>query len=258
MNELAKLQNKEVTMSSLDIVKMINENRKDGDAELRHDSFMAKVPKVLGESAPKFYGTAFYTNGTGAKVERAIYNFPKREACLMAMSYSYELQSKVYDKMTQLEQAVQKFILPTTMSEALRLSADLCDKLVASEIEKTKAIETKAEIGSRREAKAMNLASQEVKRCNHLTALLNGTLPSITIKTNISELVRSYAIDCLENDFGQAWRTLYREFRNRYHVDIPTRALHCKMSAINYAEKEGYLPNVYKLAMFLYRKEKVA
>ena len=53
---------------------------------------MAKVPKVLGEVAPKFSGTAFYTNGTGAKVERAIYTLPKREACLMAMSYSYDLQ----------------------------------------------------------------------------------------------------------------------------------------------------------------------
>lgn len=45
---------------------------------------MAKVPKVLGEAAPKFLGTAFYTNGTGGSVERAIYKFPKREACLMA------------------------------------------------------------------------------------------------------------------------------------------------------------------------------
>ena len=45
---------------------------------------MVKVPKVLGEAAPKFIGTAFYTNGTGAQVERNIYTVPKREACLMA------------------------------------------------------------------------------------------------------------------------------------------------------------------------------
>jgi hypothetical protein len=31
------------------------------------------------------------------------YRFPKREACLMAMSYSYDMQAKVYDKMTALE-----------------------------------------------------------------------------------------------------------------------------------------------------------
>lgn len=33
------------------------------------------------------------------------YRFPKREACLMAMSYSYDLQAKVFDKMTELEQS---------------------------------------------------------------------------------------------------------------------------------------------------------
>ena len=58
---------------------------------LRHDHFMVKVPKVLKEAAPKFLGTDFYLNGTGAKVARDIYTFPKREACLMAMSYSYEV-----------------------------------------------------------------------------------------------------------------------------------------------------------------------
>lgn len=105
-----------VTMTSLEMVDYINSERKakaerEGAAfpskehpELRHDNFMAKVPEVLGEAAPKFLGTAFYTNGTGAQVERKIYTFPKREACLMAMSYSYELQAKVFDKMTALEQ----------------------------------------------------------------------------------------------------------------------------------------------------------
>ena len=49
---------------------------------------MAKVPKVLGDLAPKFSGTSFYVNGAGNNVPRAIYIFPKREACLMAMPYS--------------------------------------------------------------------------------------------------------------------------------------------------------------------------
>lgn len=31
------------------------------------------------------------------------YVFQKREACLMAMSYSYDIQAKVYDRMTELE-----------------------------------------------------------------------------------------------------------------------------------------------------------
>lgn len=97
-----------ITMSSLELVDFINSERADGESELRHDHFMAKVPKVLGEAAPKFLGTDFYVNGTGAQVERRVYRFPKREACLMAMSYSYELQAKVFDRMTALEAKLQE------------------------------------------------------------------------------------------------------------------------------------------------------
>lgn len=92
-----------VTMTSLELVEFINSQREESESELRHDNFMAKVPKVLGKAAPKFLGTAFYVNGTGARVERQVYTLPKREACLMAMSYSYELQAKVFDRMTALE-----------------------------------------------------------------------------------------------------------------------------------------------------------
>ena len=97
-----------VTMTSLELVDYINSQRKDGEAELRHDHFMAKVPKVLGEDAPKFLGTSFYKGNGSAMIEREIYTFPKRESCLMAMSYSYDLQAKVFDKMTALEQLVIK------------------------------------------------------------------------------------------------------------------------------------------------------
>jgi hypothetical protein len=36
------------TMSSIELVKTINDLREDGVAELRHDNFMSKVLKVLG------------------------------------------------------------------------------------------------------------------------------------------------------------------------------------------------------------------
>jgi hypothetical protein len=86
-------------MTSLELVDYINSVRKEdadragapfpskGFAKLEHSDFMKKVPLVLGkEAARKFSGTDFYINGTGAKVSRDIYTFPKREACLMAMS----------------------------------------------------------------------------------------------------------------------------------------------------------------------------
>jgi hypothetical protein len=93
-----------VTMSSLELVEYINSQREEGEAELRHDNFMAKVPKVLGEEdALKFKG--IYQDAYGR--EKPCYNFPKREACLMAMSYSYELQAKVFDRMTALEEQLK-------------------------------------------------------------------------------------------------------------------------------------------------------
>lgn len=96
----------EPTLSSLEMVDFINADRKERATtekpfvELRHDSLVAKVPKVLGkEDAQKFSGVYLGKNGQ----DRPCYYFPKREACLMAMSYSYELQAKVWDRMVALE-----------------------------------------------------------------------------------------------------------------------------------------------------------
>lgn len=95
------------SLSSLQLVQMINEHRQSiGDNSiLRHDHFMAKVPKVLGEGGlPKFRDT--YTNHQNGQ-KYPCYIFPKREACLMAMSYSYELQAQVFDRMTAMEDALK-------------------------------------------------------------------------------------------------------------------------------------------------------
>lgn len=124
MNMLAQIQNDnntdQVTMSSPELVDYINAHRQEVATiekpykELRHDHFMAKVPQVLGEkAAPIFLGTDIYTNGTGGTVQRQIYRFPKREACLMAMSYSYELQAQVFDRMTAMEQHIAAQNLPS-------------------------------------------------------------------------------------------------------------------------------------------------
>lgn len=94
-------------MSSLELVELINSSRDASAAGLRHADFLAKVPKVLGvELSEKF--RSVYQDAT--KRTLPSYNFPKREACLMAMSYSYELQAVVFDRMTELE---RKELIPT-------------------------------------------------------------------------------------------------------------------------------------------------
>ncbi len=114
------------TMSSLDMVAYINATREAGKPTLRHDHFMVKAGIVLGETlAPKFLGSNIYLNGKGGTQARAVYNFPQREAMLMAMSYSYKLQATVYDAWQAAEAKVAPVVqLPQTYAEALRKLAD--------------------------------------------------------------------------------------------------------------------------------------
>ena len=127
---IAKFQGGDaVTMTSLELVDFINQHRKqqseqaglaDAFTALRHDHFMEKVPKVLGsEGLPKFRDTYHNAqNGQGYPC----YRFPKRESCLMAMSYSYDLQAAVFDYMTDLEQKLAK---PMTQAQLIAASANL-------------------------------------------------------------------------------------------------------------------------------------
>ena len=95
-----------VTMTSLELVDFINSTRKDGEAVLRHDDFLRKARKVLGAEGLRNFSETYTHPQNGQKY--ACYRFPKREACLMAMSYSYELQARVFDRMTELEEEQQK------------------------------------------------------------------------------------------------------------------------------------------------------
>ena len=146
----------EVTMSSPEIVDFINNHRKEIATtekpykELRHDDFMRKVPSVLGElHAPKFIGTQTYGNNN----TRHIYQFPKREACLMAMSYSYELQAQIFDRMTAMEEALKAknsfdITNPAHLLQAIEIQAKLNIELsekVAVLTPKADALETIAD-----------------------------------------------------------------------------------------------------------------
>ena len=173
-------------MSSPEIVDFINEYRAKNESnpvQLRHDSFMAKVPKVLGENqSPKFIGD--YKDAKGRTYP--CYHFPKREACLMAMSYSYELQAQVFDRMTAMEQHIAAQNLP---SYAIDDPIERAKKWIEEEKQKQlviqerdHAIATKAEIGSRREATAMSTASKYKRKAEKLEALMDESQSFATIK----------------------------------------------------------------------------
>jgi hypothetical protein len=128
MLRLTADDNGTTTMSSLELVDFINSIRRDGSALLRHDHFMVKVPTVIGEKmAPKFLGTNKYVSGKGGERDRAVYNLPRTEAAMMAMSYSPDLMREVMNAWDAAESKLVKptAILPTNFAEALRLAATL-------------------------------------------------------------------------------------------------------------------------------------
>ena len=189
MNMLAQIQNDnntdQVTMVSLELVDYINDSRKfdEKPVQLRHADFMAKVPKVLGvELSEKF--RSVYTDTTGRTLP--CYRFPKREACLMAMSYSYELQAQIFDRMTAMENHIAAQNLP---SYAIDDPIERAKKWIEEEKQKQLAIQerdhaiaTKAEIGSRREATAMGRLSAKVKEVEKLKTQLDSSTGFATIK----------------------------------------------------------------------------
>lgn len=125
MNQLINI-NPDLTMSSLEIVKVINAIRKqDGyNTELMHSDFLKKVIEVIGETVAGNF-SCYYTASNGK--QNPCYNFPKRESMLMAMSYSYTVQAAVYDAYEALNITQSK--VPTNFIEAMTLALDQAKQL---------------------------------------------------------------------------------------------------------------------------------
>jgi hypothetical protein len=87
------------TMSSVELVDVINSMRGPGRAVLEHADFMKKVKGHPGIDAGKFSG--IYHDASNRK--QPCYYLPKRECELMVMSESLEVQTKVLDRLIELE-----------------------------------------------------------------------------------------------------------------------------------------------------------
>lgn len=116
------------TMTSLELAKLCV-----GKDKYDHKNFVAKMKKVLGENSM----VNFYHPNIVRGKETSCYNLPEREACLMAMSYSYELQAAVYDQWQELKNqqtsAVQLPDFNDPHAMALAWAAEYKDKQLALE-----------------------------------------------------------------------------------------------------------------------------
>jgi hypothetical protein len=205
------------TMNSLDLAYLCVGQSKDA-----HSDFIKKAKKVLGEGLGNFSDT--YT--TVQNKELTCYNLPEREACLMAMSYSYDLQAFVYDEWQKLKGNAEPKWLVELSPEAKIAIADLSKQ-------RDEAIKTKAQINDKRTATLMNKASQDSKRIKKLeaklqdegqyTSLLAAGLPQ-RVDTELKDNVQTFRIlKNISSDLELPPRKVddqrYGQV-NTYHVDV--------------------------------------
>lgn len=157
-----------VTMTSRELVDYINSSRDNVTRPISHADFLKKVHLVLGAVAGNF--SSYYIASNGKR--NPCYAFPKREACLMAMSYSYELQAKVFDRMTELEAA------HTNLSADQRI-AELERKVLALTSRQGKAIAPPVQEPMRLEEAAKSMKTRAYKL---RSAMINHGLVSYSFK----------------------------------------------------------------------------
>lgn len=75
--------------------------------------------------------------------------------------------------------------------------------------------------------------------------------PALTLRTQINRIVRDFcfATGC---DYQFAWRQLYREFRDLYHIDLYARAKSSRISKLDACEALGMLKDLYATAYTLF------
>lgn len=108
-------------MDSRDIAEQTGKNHADVCRDIR------RTLGELGDDESKF--ASVYKGGNGE--DRRCYLLPKRECLILASGYSVILRAKIIDRWAELE--AKTLQLPRSLPEALRLAADLAEKLEAAQ-----------------------------------------------------------------------------------------------------------------------------
>ncbi len=153
--------------------------------ESRHDSVKRTIERLANQ------GVISLPPLVEVKVQRerreetvSVYQFTgekgKRDSIIVVAQLSPEFTARLVDRWQELEAGI--VAVPRTFAEALRLAADKAEQAERLAIERDVAVATKAEIGSRREATAMNTASQAIKQVNKLSVELDRSKQYATVK----------------------------------------------------------------------------
>ena len=166
------LSSKSITMSSREIAELV---------EQRHDNVKRTI-ETLGVKAvitlPQI--EEVQNLGNGPKTI-GVYQLGKRDSLIVVAQLCPEFTAKIVDRWQELEAQLAPS-LPRSFAEALRLAADEAERAELAERQRDEAVATKALIGDKREATAMNTASQAVKKAQKLEIELDRAKEYATLK----------------------------------------------------------------------------
>lgn len=163
--ELTFQNNKEYVITLKEITDLIG---------TRHNDAMKKVEDLAIEDGFGVLRKTRITSGELGGRPFDTYQFTKKQAIAVGARLNNTMLMKVINRLEELESQTKPKI-PQTYKEALLA-------LIEKEEELERAVATKAEIGSRREATAMATASNAVKQVNKLQIELDRSKEYCTIK----------------------------------------------------------------------------
>lgn len=199
-----------VTMSSREIAELV---------QSRHDNVKTTVDRLVAKGVIQLPSLQEVKNHLGQTVSE--YQLGKRDSLIVVAQLCPEFTAAIVDRWQELEEQV-RIAMPDFSNPALaaRAWADMYEAKLLSD-------KTKAEIGSRREATAMNTASQAVKKANRLEIELDQAKTYATVKRmqmiyhgqrfdwrllrELSANLEQPAIDVFDQNYGTV---------KAYHADV--------------------------------------
>ena len=222
MSELNVIQDAPLTMSSREIAELTGS---------RHDSVKRTVDTLAAKGVIVHPQSVDEQENDAMGRPRAtkVYRLAKRDSLIVVAQLCPEFTARIVDRWQELEAKAQSnaIMLPDFTNPALAARA-WADQVEA----RMRAEATKAEIGSRREAIAMNTASQAVKKLAKLEIKLDESMRYATVKRmaktylgrnfdwrllkSVSSAMDIPPIDVFDANYGSvkayhanAWRTAY-------------------------------------------------
>ncbi len=167
-----------LTMSSREIAELVGS---------RHDSVKRTIETLASKGVIQLPQTVEVKNHLGQTVQEHVFSGEqgKRDSIVVVAQLSPEFTARLVDRWQELEAAAaakSAVTLPRNFAEALRLAADLEEQKQLAELQRDEAIATKALIGHKREATAMNTASQAIKKAARLEVELDKAMQYATVK----------------------------------------------------------------------------